>query len=143
MNKLLLAFVAVCFFAFSSCTKEDAKIYGTVVYSVNVDDNGAVIAKLKPAAGATVRLYNGYSDEGEASSGLTPRATVKTDSKGGFVFDGLPQGNYYLTAFVEVEDVFEPGGASEKVKLSNGAYNTIAVMVIEGQAVKRDITVDR
>lgn len=143
MNKLLIGFISICIFSFSSCKKEDGAIYGKVVYAVKVQENGGVVEKMKPAINATIRIYKGYSNEGSASSGLTPVSTVKTNENGVYKFDDLDQNNYYLTAFAEVTDVFEPGKSAETVKMSNGAYNTIAVMLVEGQSVKRDITISK
>lgn len=143
MKNILILLILTCTLSFVSCKKDTGKIYGKVEYAVNVLENGAVVAKMKPAAGASVRIYKGYTNEGQASSGLTPLTTVKTDANGMYTLDGLSQGNYYLTAFLEVQDVFTPGEPAQTVKLSNGAYNTIAVMLIEGQSIRKDITIQK
>lgn len=143
MNRFLLVLVSICMISFASCKKDDGSIYGKVVYAVKVQEDGSLVEKMKPAVGATVRIYKGYTNEGSASSGLTPIGTVKTDANGAYKFDDLSQGNYYLTAFADITDTFVPGQPAETVKMSNGAYNTIAVMLIEGQSVKKDITISK
>lgn len=141
MTRILLILLSCCSLLLTACKKDLGKIYGKVEYGVVADKFGTV--QMKPAAGATVRIYKGYSNSGKASSGLTPFATIKTDDKGMYSFNDLSQGNYYLTAFLEVQDVFTPDQPAEKVKLSNGAFNTIAVMLIEGQSIRKDITIQK
>lgn len=56
---------------------------------------GRVVQDGKPVAGAHVYLY---LDVSEDLKGQGYRMSLPTDADGGFVFDGLPESNYYLVA---------------------------------------------